>query len=475
MSARTDPMARLRAADPAQRLATDDSGRAALWQRILAEEGPAAPSMPDSKRGGAAVRRPTLRMLVSVAAALLALTGVALAASGVIRFGSPARLPFSMYPDAREGAGALVPGTVRMLPIAAPDPTGGPDWGMRELSTSRGEGCLQIGRLLDGRLGALGRDGAFGDDGRFHELPVTAAFDIDGCALLDGRGRLFANVTADERAASAWVGVGGRLGGCVPPSAGPYEKGLRITPAERARGVRPPAICARADLRNIYYGLLGPQAKSITYALDGQRHTLDTVGANGAYLFVTPASAHQLLDFANAGTADTVPVDGPIREIHYRDGSTCHLTSKSWIGGVDACTPPLSEPVGYAPVGKAPTRAEVAAPIHAHVARGRFGGEAIEVSFTARLPVADARRVYGVRWRTPGMAPGAYGGTSTNTDIPAGHTVRFEIPAGESPRSRRRAGIVRGTVRLQQALGAGGIEGPGSVSVPVGSFAVRVP
>jgi hypothetical protein len=74
------------------------------------------------------------------------------------------------------------------------------------------------------------------------------------------------------------------------------------------------------------------------------------VGSDGAYLFVTRASAHQLLNFANAGTADIVPVDGPVREIHYRDGSTCHLTSKSWIGGSYACTPSLSEPVGYVPV-----------------------------------------------------------------------------------------------------------------------------
>lgn len=475
MSARADLIARLRAADPARGLAPDDAGRAELWGRILAGERPETPVAPVARRSGPAVRRPTLRMLVSVAAALLALTGAALAASGVIRFGSPARLPFSMYPSAREGSGALVPGTVRILPIAAPDPAGGPDWGIRELSTTRGQGCLQIGRLLDGKLGALGQDGAFGDDGRFHELPVSAAFDIDGCALLDGRGRLFTNVTADERAASAWVGVGGRLGGCVPPSAGPYEKGLHITASERARGARPPAICAQADLRNIYYGLLGPQAQSITYVLGGQRHTLDTVGANGAYLFVTRASAHQLLNFADAGTADIVPVDGPIREIHYRDGSTCHLTSKSWIGGVDACTPSLSEPVGYVSVGKAPTRAEVTVPVHARLARGRFGGEMIRISFTARLPVTDARRIYSVRWRAPGMASGAYGGTSTSSDIPANHTVSFEIPAGESPRSRSRAGIVRGTVQLQQALGAGEIEGPGSVSVPVGSFAVRVP
>ena len=216
----------------------------------------------------------------------LVLVGGAFGA-GLIELGAPAKLPFSLYGNAQEGSGGLVPGTVRMLPIAAPDPAGGPNWGMRVLSTTRGEGCLQLGRIVDGKLGALGQDGAFANDGRFHELPVSAAFGVNTCALLDGKGRLFTNITADERAASAWIGVGGRLGGCVPPSAGPYEKGLRLTRQEREHGAKPAAICAQADLRNIYYGLLGPQAQSITYVLDGQRHTLPTVGADGAYMFVT--------------------------------------------------------------------------------------------------------------------------------------------------------------------------------------------
>jgi hypothetical protein len=189
-------------------------------------------------------------------------------------------------------------------------------------------------------------------------------------------------------------------------------------------------------------------------------------------MFVTRASAHQLLNFADAGTADIVPVDGPIKEIHYRDGSTCHLTGKSWIGGSYACTPSLSEPVGYVTVGKAPTPAEVATPIHTRLIRGRQGRYVIAISFSARLAVTDARRIYGVRWREPGMAPGAYGGEATNSNIAAGQTVTKTI--GEyGPRIR--PGTVHGTVSLQQALGAGGIEGPGSVTVPVGSFTVRVP
>ncbi len=469
MSSSIDPIERMKAADPARKVAADEAGRAELWRRILAGEGNGSPLLPTRRRSTFA-RRP----LLLIAPMVLVLTAAALAAGGVIRFGSPAKLPFSLSGNPREGSGALVPGTAHMLPISAPDPAGGLDWGMRVLSTSRGEGCIQVGRLLDGKLGALGQDHSFNDDGRFHELPVkvSSAFDINGCALLDGRGRLFTNVTADERPASAWSGTGALLGGCVPPSAGPYEKGLRITSREKTEGRKPPPLCRQADLRNIYYGLLGPDAKSITYVLGGQRHTLPTVGDNGAYLFVTRASAHQLLNFANAGTADIVPVDGPVKEIHYRDGSTCHLNSKSWIGGVHACTPALSEPVGYVPVGRAATAAEVSSPIHTRLIHGRQGRPVLLISFTARLAVTDARRIYALQYRESAMAPGAYGGESTNSDIAAGQRITERI-GDYGPRLR--PGLVHGAVYLREALGAGGIEGPGSVAVQVGSFSVRVP
>jgi len=278
-------------------------------------------------------------------------------------------------------------------------------------------------------------------------------------------------VTADERAASAWVGVGGRLGGCVPASAGPYERGLYITRQEREMGVKVPPICPQADMRNIYYGLLGPQAQSITYVLEGQRHTLDTVGANGAYLFVTRASAHQLLNFANAGTSDVVPVDGPIKEIHYRDGATCHLTAKSWIGGSYACTPSLSEPVGYVPVGKVATHAEAAAAIHVRLSHDRLGYPSVVLSFKAPMAVTDARSAYSVTWYEQGMRPGVYAGTGTNGDVAAGQTLTFSL-GGRRGLAR---GLLHGSVTLLQQTGAGGLEGSGSVKVPVGSFAIHVP
>ena len=137
---------------------------------------------------------------------------------------------------------------------------------MRVLSTKRGEGCVQVGRLLDGKLGALGQDSAFHNDGLFHEFAVNTFGAQRSCTLLDGNDRLFLNATVGDIPASAWRGNFPDKG-CVPSTAGPYERF-----AEDGKR-KPYPVCPQADERNLYYGLLGPGAKSITYIFDGQTHT----------------------------------------------------------------------------------------------------------------------------------------------------------------------------------------------------------
>ena len=142
------------------------------------------------------------------------LGGAAVAfASGLFSFGAPvAATP--VFSDAQVGLGAVVPGSVRLLAIATPDPQGGPAWGLRVLSTTRGAGCVQVGRLVDGKLVALGQDGAFDNDGRAHALPVSAAINTFSCTLLDTKGQFVNSVTAVGQTASAawWL----RSTNCVP-------------------------------------------------------------------------------------------------------------------------------------------------------------------------------------------------------------------------------------------------------------------
>jgi hypothetical protein len=450
----TDVMARLSAADPARELAVDEVERSRVWQRIAA-------TPPPRNAIARARSRLRLRLLAVVAPAVLVLTAGALAASGVIRIGAPAEPSGGSLPELR--GGGLVKGTVRLLSVTTPDPAGGPPWGMRVLSTKAGEGCVQVGRLVDGKLGAIGEDDAFDDDGLFHAFALDSTFAKHACTLLDGSGRIFLNATVGDMPASAWVGYGG---GCVPSTA---------THAERfTEKGKPRALCPQADERNLYYGLLGPDAKSVAYKREGRTYTRATVGPEGAYLIVTRASPTQLFNFNAGGTQDVVPVDGPITELHYRDGATCHLTSRSWIGGKDACTPELKVPVGWTPPRRpAPTAAQVLAPIRTRLVRSRRHETEIEVSFLSPVAITNARSEYVFKWHEPKMPPKAYAFESTHFNIAAGQAVTKRIAEFGHALP---PGVVTGEVIFQDATGPGNLEeGPGTVEHLVGRFSVRVP
>jgi hypothetical protein len=178
-------------------------------------------------------------------------------------------------PELRRALGGIAPGTVRPLPLSVPDPQGGLPWGMRVLSTTRGVGCLQVGRLLDGRLVALGQDGAFGNDGRAHALPLSTNVERLNCSFVDGHGQIFDSITIKSQAASAAPGVH-----CEPP--GTYA------PSHHAAF----STCPLADERNLYYGMLGPDATGLTYSAGDTSHTIATVepdeGASASYNGMIP-------------------------------------------------------------------------------------------------------------------------------------------------------------------------------------------
>ncbi len=121
-------------------------------------------------RHAARSRLRRLRLPLIAFACLLASATVALAASGVILSGAPVRPEGRLSPGVGEGVPAS--GASQLLALRVPDPEGGLPWGMRIVRTTRGEVCVQIGRIQNGRLGELGIDGVFHDDGRFHPLPA---------------------------------------------------------------------------------------------------------------------------------------------------------------------------------------------------------------------------------------------------------------------------------------------------------------
>jgi hypothetical protein len=205
-----------------------------------------------------------LPLKAAVIAVALAMAGgaIALAATGVLT-GSPVKEQGKLSPNA--GFGLPARGGSRLLALRAPDPEGGLPWGMRLVHTTRGEICVQVGRLDGDQLGQLGIDGAFHDDARFHALApdVLPQYSDSGdvSCTLDGQ-----------------IAIGGWPSG--DRSAAPFPDF-----PELAR-LKPTA----KDLRSISWGLLGPHGVSITYRSATGVQTRRVAPETGAYLIVGAVS-----------------------------------------------------------------------------------------------------------------------------------------------------------------------------------------
>jgi len=255
------------------------------------------------------------RPLMIALAVLLSLAGAALAARALIGVGSPA-------PREYPGVGQAILRT-RLLSLRVPDPAGGPPWGMRLIFTTGNHrpsavqghprpagnahwGCVQIGRVVDGKLGALGQDGAFHDDGLFHELPVQP----EGCGSVNHAGELIGLTGGSNiETASASQGLKGCLTEPVQRAQAHalpgIERQLAIAKAEGDRQavkgtledlahyrrlaprIKAEPSCPSSDLRHIAYGVAGPHVTSVTVTTNGVRKTI-TVSQHddGAYVIV---------------------------------------------------------------------------------------------------------------------------------------------------------------------------------------------
>jgi hypothetical protein len=231
----------------------------------------------------------------AAAATILALSGgaVALAATGILS-GAPVKP--EPRPSASSGNGVPVPGAGFGAVAAVADPAGGLPWGARVLHTTRGQVCIQVGRLSGGQLGELGEDSAFKNDGRFHALPADA--------LPPGYGGSSAEVECISSGQTVIV-----------EDANADRAGARLLPEEFEMPGRrrvPPVSHRRA----LAYGLLGPHAVSVTYRTPGGPRTIPVHGRDGAFLIVERAGyfkSSSLVGASVGGRAgpDSVWVLGP--------------------------------------------------------------------------------------------------------------------------------------------------------------------
>jgi hypothetical protein len=377
--------------------------------------------------------------------------------------------------------GAAIPSTVGLV-AETRDPHGGLPWALREFQTTRGQTCLQVGRIQDGTIGVIGQDGAWGNDHRFHPISPNA-YTGDSCGPTDAHGAAFNNVAVQGGIASADVpwGAGAQGGEC------------RIGAQSQQFPTCPPA-----DLRDLDYGLLGPEAATITYAgTNGRLFTEPTNGPNGAYLIVRAGGTTSACSQQPGGgrscvsgggrTSGASLRSGVITSVAYRDGHVCRLPAPTSAGVAQASCPPVRASTPTGPQ----TRVRVkVTPANRHCTsrlgetlepcpnrpRGlvRLGGPSSQwlVIFSFRAPtstVAAGRTYYYFTADTPGRCPNA------NQFGEYNEAVRKDQQVVQwSAFDKHCPGAGHGTISLITSRTARHSPGQGA-SRPIASFNFRIP
>jgi hypothetical protein len=379
----------------------------------LDEEAATAIARPRPRRPGPR-RVSATRVVILALLAALALAAIGAAATGLLRSGPDVQPRSGKAPTPKTGFG--VPTGPIAPPIVVDDPDGGAlKWGLRAFTTTRGYACLQLGRVQDGKLGLIGRDGAFEDDGLFHALGPQV-LDRGACVPLDARGHGFLALRDAEMPAAG-------MHDCLPPSM-VKAFGGRVPPKMKA--------CGRDGMRTVDYGLLGPEARSITYTLlHGGTRTVPVAPPAGAFLIVSPPQRSVTLSGASGhGGRMTGPDDYLISQtpesrtlvsVTYADGSTCRV--RHTISPYGGC--PVK---GFVPAAaRAPSRRAVASRVTARIARNAQGSFTLHVAFRAGV-AADVRHgAYWVTIRPPSGCSFGVQGHSIDRDVSAGTRVGAAI------------------------------------------------
>jgi len=416
----------------------------------------------------------------------------------------PSVLPFgsSLNPSGPTG---VIASSVRLAAVV-PDPEGsGPAWGLKTYRVTGDMTCLQVGREQSGRIGAVGAYGSFGDDSRFHPFTFSDV-GFGTCVPDDAHQHAFDNVAYANAPASASGELCQTFAGGFPPHL-PARLKARLTAQSHA------ADCEPRNQRLVAFGLLGPDATSVTYRTAYGTATTQTHGPDGAYLIVEPVNPAICgtqcgYSGGGTGTAMSLPV-GLIATITYRDAPTCHgppLTNNGLIlQRFDDC-----RDVGYlAPHGPKVTEADVASAVHVQPMPARYycipkgiyrpnvlripcdgrvpngyfritGGASqlmVYISWIARQPVTNVNdSTYSIQVANPRRCGGGQGGNGTQSLIRAGTRITRDVEV-----SSRCAGTYRGTVVYEPSLGPAGQGGAGlpQPGAPgtylVGRFSIVVP
>ena len=191
----------------------------------------------------------------------------------------PTVLPFgsTLNPSGPTG---VIASSVQLAAVV-PDPEGsGPAWGIKTYRVTGEMTCFQVGREQSGQIGAVGAYGSFGDDGRFHPFTFSDV-GFGTCVPNDAHQHAFVNVAYANASASASGEPCPTFPSGLPPHL-PTQLRARLTGQSHA------ADCEPRNERLVAFGLLGPDATSVTYRTAHGTATTRTHGPDGAYLIVEP-------------------------------------------------------------------------------------------------------------------------------------------------------------------------------------------
>jgi len=323
---------------------------------------------------------------------------------------------------------------------------------MRVLHTTRGLGCVQVGRLRAGQLGVLGQDGVAGNDHRFHELRPGLVQPWD-CVPSDAHHRTFINIVASAYAS------------------GPVLE----------RSCPNLARCPAADRRTLAYGLLGPKAVSLTYLDAGRKTTTPTVGTQGAYLIVLaaqPATQSPGVLNAGVGTASSIYFPGLV-EVGYNNGRSCRPSQPGPTAG-HSCGP-----VGYvAPMSPGSVaHVRLRSAIRRHQSHGKTNAD-LRVTFRAPAAITNANSGYTLAAKLPVPCNGITGINLTR-DVIRGSPVTLDLPLPGNCPGRAIAhvaligptgtDILTGAARNRARPIPGDALLPGAESTSLGTFTFKLP
>ena len=487
-----DPLIRLgRALDDgldAAAAGAADHARALLIDAIHVESsGTAGRRSRGSSRPGGRGRWSGLVAIGLTVAVTLVVLGVALrigghrASSGAA---VPTLLPFgsSLNPSGPTG---VIASTVQLAAVV-PDPEGsGPAWGIKTYRVTGDMTCFQVGREQSGRIGAVGAYGSFGNDGRFHPFTFSDV-GFGTCVPNDAHEHAFDNVAYANAPASASGEPCATFPSGLPPHL-PARVKTQLSAQSHA------ADCEPGNQRLVAFGLLGPDATSVTYRTAHGTATTRTHGPDGAYLIVepvNPAICGTQCGYASGGgaTAMRLPI-GLIAKVTYHDAPTCYgppltrslLTLRRFnncrdVGYVAPYHPKMT-PAGVAsPVQVQPMPARfycihkgiyqpnvLRIPCDGRVPKGYFritrGAPQLMVyiSWIARQPVTNVNdSTYSIQVTNPRRCGGGEQGNSTQSLIRAGTRITRDVEV-----SSRCAGTYGGAVLYEPSLGPAGQEGAG--------------